>query len=135
MIVIQVGEGLRSYWWVGLAFIFLIIVFMKWQLHNSESRYRWDGWFLRVPLFGDLVSKVEMARFSRTLGTLLSNGVPMLAALSIVKETLTNRVMASAVSEVTENLKAGQSLADPLMEVAAFPRLRSPHSPRSGALP
>jgi general secretion pathway protein F len=69
------------------------------------------------------VSKVEMARFSRTLGTLLKNGVPLLSALTIVKETMTNRVMANAVNEVADNLKAGEGLAEPLMEAGAFPRL------------
>jgi general secretion pathway protein F len=64
-----------------------------------------------------------MARFSRTLGTLLKNGVPLLSALTIVKETMTNRVMANAVNEVADNLKAGEGLAEPLMEAGSFPRL------------
>lgn len=122
-IVIAVGEALRGYWWAGLAMVLLLLLFLRRQLSQPERRYRWDGWVLRMPLVGDMVAKVEMARFSRTLGTLLENGVPMLAALSIVRETLSNRVMANAVNEVAENLKAGQGLADPLMETGAFPRL------------
>lgn len=103
--------------------VFGLTLFMKQQLSRPRSRERWDGLFLRAPLLGDLVSKVEMARFSRTLGTLLKNGVPLLSALTIVKETMTNRVMANAVNEVADNLKAGEGLAEPLMEAGAFPRL------------
>lgn len=122
-VVIVVGEALRGYWWVGVALIVLLIGFFQRQLSRPETRYRWDRLFLRLPLIGDLIAKVEMARLARTLGTLLRNGVPLLTALSIVKEILTNRVLAEAVSEVAENLKAGQSLAEPLMEQGAFPAM------------
>jgi general secretion pathway protein F len=122
-IVIAVGDGLRHYWWVGLLLILLLVMLIKQQMSRPQSRYRWDGWVLRLPLVGDLVAKVEMARFARTLGTLLHNGVSLLMALSIVKETLTNRVMVGAISEVAENLKAGEGLADPLMEAGVFPKL------------
>jgi general secretion pathway protein F len=122
-VVIVVGEVLRGYWWVGVLLIVLLIGFFQRQLSRPESRYRWDRLFLRLPLVGDLIAKVEMARLARTLGTLLRNGVPLLGALAIVKETLTNRVLADAVGDVAENLKAGQSLAEPLMEQGAFPSL------------
>jgi general secretion pathway protein F len=122
-VVIVVGEALRGYWWVGVLLIALLIGFFQRQLSRPESRYRWDRLFLRLPLVGDLIAKVEMARLARTLGTLLRNGVPLLGALAIVKETLTNRVLADAVGAVAENLKAGQSLAEPLMEQGAFPSL------------
>ena len=122
-VVIFVGDALRDYWWIGGLLIILAIAYMKRQLSQPESRYRWDGIFLRLPLFGDLIGKVEMARLARTLGTLLRNGVPLLTALSIVKETLTNLVLAEAIGDVAENLKAGQSLAEPLMEHGSFPQL------------
>jgi general secretion pathway protein F len=122
-IVIGVGDGIRDYWWLGALIVFGVTLFMKQQLSRPQSRERWDSVFLRTPLLGDLVAKVEMARFSRTLGTLLKNGVPLLSALTIVKETMTNRVMANAVNEVADNLKAGEGLAEPLMEAGAFPRL------------
>ena len=122
-VVIFVGDALRDYWWLGLGLVLLVVAYMKRQLSQPETRYRWDGLFLRLPLFGDLIAKVEMARLARTLGTLLRNGVPLLTALSIVKETLTNLVLAEAIGNVAENLKAGQSLAEPLMEQGAFPQL------------
>ena len=122
-VVIVVGEAIRGYWWAGLLALFLVVTLIRQQLSNPDSRGRWDRLFLRLPLFGDLVAKLEMARFARTLGTLLRNGVAMLTALAIVKETLSNRVMAEAVGEVAENLKAGQSLAEPLMAAGSFPQL------------
>lgn len=122
-VVIVVGDAIRGYWWAGLLGILLVVMVIQRQLADPESRERWDRLFLRLPLFGDLVAKVEMAKFSRTLGTLLRNGVAMLTALAIVKETLSNQVLASAVAEVAENLKAGQSLAEPLMAAGNFPQL------------
>ncbi len=122
-IVIAVGVGLRDYWWVGVLLVLGLIGFFQRQLSRPETRYRWDRLLLRLPLVGDLVAKVEMARLARTLGTLLRNGVPLLTALAIVKETMSNQVLAEAVGTVAENLKAGQGLAEPLMEQGRFPPL------------
>ncbi|MGF1525319.1 MAG: type II secretion system F family protein [Candidatus Competibacterales bacterium] len=122
-IVIAVGEGLRDYWWAGGGALIVLTLVVRIQLARPPVRRQWDALLLRLPLVGDLVARVEMARFSRTLGTLMGNGVPMLTALSIVKETLSNQVMAEAAASVAENLKAGQGLADPLAETEAFPSL------------
>lgn len=122
-VVIAAGEGLRDWWWAGLLLIVLAALGLRHQLAHPDRRLWWDRAVLRLPLFGDLVAKVEMARFSRTLATLLANGVPMLAALTIVKETLTNQIMAAAVADLADNLKAGQGVADPLMETGVFPRM------------
>jgi general secretion pathway protein F len=122
-IVIAVGDGVRYYWWLGAALVFAVVLFMRRQLNEPQTRARWDQWFLRIPLVGDLIRKVEMARFSRNLGTLLGNGVALLTALAIVKETMTNQVMATALTQVADNLKAGQGLAEPLLETGLFPKL------------
>ncbi len=120
-IVIASGEALRGYWWAIIGVVFLAVVAFQRMLANPESRYRWDRFILKLPLVGDLVAKVEMARFSRTLGTLLGNGVAMLQALAITKETLSNHFMAEAIGGLAENLKAGQGVADPLMSTGVFP--------------
>lgn len=122
-VVIAIGDGFRRYWWIGLIMIVGFVLILRRWLDNPQGRYRWDGLLLRAPLLGDLLAKVEMARLSRTLGTLLGNGVALLGALAIVKETLTNQVLSSAVGRVAENLKSGQGLADPLMEAGMFPKL------------
>ncbi len=123
-IVIAAGDALRLYWWAILLGITALYLLMKQQLSpSSYTRPLWDALFLRLPLFGDLIAKLETARFARTLGTLLGNGVPLLTALSIVRETLTNHVLSQCVAEVSENLKAGQGLAQPLLEAGKFPPL------------
>jgi len=122
-IVIAVGDGFRYYWWVGAILFVLLSAIARRQLSQPESRARWDDWFLRLPLFGDLIAKVETARLSRTLGTLLGNGVSLLNALTIVRETLSNQVLAGALGEVAEHVKTGRGLADPLLEAGRFPKL------------
>ncbi|MEZ5599866.1 MAG: type II secretion system F family protein [Candidatus Competibacteraceae bacterium] len=122
-IVIAVGDGFRYYWWVGAILFVLLSAVARRQLSQPESRARWDDRFLRLPLFGDLIAKVETARLSRTLGTLLGNGVSMLNALTIVRETLSNQVLAGALGEVAEHVKTGRGLADPLLEAGRFPKL------------
>ncbi|MGC2459130.1 MAG: type II secretion system F family protein [Gallionellaceae bacterium] len=122
-IVIGAGDFLRHDWWMLLLGGLAISLLMRQQLQNAASRYRWDGWFLRMPLVGDLVAKVEVARFSRSLGTLLGNGVTLLNALFIVKETLNNRVMAEGLDQVATQLKQGLGLGNPMMETGLFPKL------------
>ena len=122
-IVIAVGDGFRHYWWAGALFIMLAVAAVRRQLNQPESRARWDRWLLRLPLVGDLIGKVETARLSRTLGTLLGNGVSLLNALTIVRETLSNQVMATALGEVAEHVKTGRGLAEPLQDAESFPKL------------
>ncbi|MCP5159607.1 MAG: type II secretion system F family protein [Gammaproteobacteria bacterium] len=122
-IVIAAGDGFRHYWWAGFILIVLGLLVMRRQMSQPESRARWDRWVLRLPLFGDLIAKVETARLSRTLGTLLGNGVSLLNALAIVRETLSNQVMATALGEVAEHVKTGRGLAEPLQDAERFPKL------------
>ncbi len=122
-IVIAAGDGVRNYWWLmALVAVGAYSWFMR-QMREPSSRYRWDKRVLKLPLIGDLVGKLEVARFSRTLGTLIGNGVTLVAALSIVKETLNNTVMSNALSEVVAQLKEGKGLGKPLMETGLFPKL------------
>ena len=122
-IVIAAGSFLRRDWWMLLIGALAVYALLRQQLGNPQSRYRWDGWFLRLPLVGDLVAKIEVARFSRSLGTLLGNGVPLLNALFIVKETLDNSVMAEGLDGVAIQLKQGLGLGKPMMETSLFPKL------------
>jgi general secretion pathway protein F len=78
---------------------------------------------LRMPLVGDLIAKVEVARFARTLATLLANGVTLLGALSIVRDTMGNVVLAGALDGVTAKLREGKGFGRPLAETDLFPRL------------
>ncbi len=122
-IVVAVADGLQSYWWALLAVVVVVVSYMRHQLADSARRYVWDRRFLKVPVVGDLIRKVEVANFSRTLGTLLRNGVSLLVALSIVKETLGNLVMAEAVGVAADRLKEGEDMAGPLIESGFFPKM------------
>jgi general secretion pathway protein F len=120
-ITIAVGEAIQAYGWVLVLLAAGAVWLVRRQLADRASAYRWHAWLLRVPLIGEIVVKMEVARFAHTLGTLLHNGIPLLKALSIVKETMGNRVLADGLERVAGGLKEGQSLADPLSEVPHLP--------------
>lgn len=122
-IVSGAGELLRGYWWAGLGLALLAVKFMQAQWRKPESRYRWELRLMRWPLLGELMVKSQMAVFSRTLATLLNNGVPLLVALRIVGETLSNLVLQKSVSTVAEEVKGGGSLAARLADSGRFPPL------------
>ncbi len=122
-IVVSAGEFLRQYWWTLFFAGFLVHRYYRWQMGNPERRYRWDKRILNLPLVGDLVTKIEIARFSRTLSTLLGNGVSLLPAMAIVKDTVSNLVIVTGLGSVRDKLKEGRGLGKPLMEEGIFPTL------------
>lgn len=122
-LVIAAGDKLRKYWWALPLGALLVWRYFAWQMSRPESKAVWDGRFLRLPLAGDLLTKIEVARFARTLGTLLANGIPLLAALAVVKDTVGNSVIAAGLDAAREQLKAGQGLSQPLMAQGVFPPL------------
>ena len=122
-IVLGVGIFMRGYWPLLFAGVALVIWLLLRSLANPESRARWDVKFLRWPIMGKLVTKVEMARFARSLATLLQNGVPLLAGLSILKDTMGNVVFRDAVEVVARDLKEGRGMAKPMNEANVFPKL------------
>jgi len=120
-ITIASGEFLQNYGWV-LALLFVAgAALMRYQLSQPKGRYRWHARFLRLPIAGEIITRVEVTRFARTLSMLMNNGVPLLKALSIVKDTVDNRVIADGLDKVASSLKEGQSLAGPLADMAHFP--------------
>ncbi|HEX2390488.1 MAG TPA: type II secretion system F family protein [Casimicrobiaceae bacterium] len=122
-IVIVAGTFLRNWWWAVLpAAGLLVLAFRRRGRIPSVRRLR-DARLLRMPLVGDLIAKVEVARFARTLATLLANGVTLLAGLSIVKETMGNVVLSNALDGVTAKLREGKGFGRPLAETELFPRL------------
>lgn len=120
-ITIATGNFLQHYGWLLLLFAAGTAWLVRYQLGQPRSRYRWHSRFLRLPLAGSIITKLEVTRFARTLETLLHNGVPLLQALGIVKDTIGNQVIASGLERVAGSLREGQSLAIPLAEVAHFP--------------
>jgi general secretion pathway protein F len=121
--VLTTGIFLRKNWPLILAAVMAVVWLLSRSLTQPESRARWDAKFLRWPILGNLIAKVEMARFSRSLGTLLQNGVPLLTGLAILKETLGNAVFRGAVDIVSRDLKEGRGMAKPMLEAQVFPKL------------
>ena len=119
-ITIAVGETLQSYGWLLVLVVAGCSWFMQRQLADPSSAYKWHALLLRIPVAGEIVVKMEVARFAHTLGTLLHNGIPLLRAVTIVKDTMGNLVLAQCLDKVAGGLKKGQSLADPLSEVPHF---------------
>jgi type IV pilus assembly protein PilC len=99
------------------AFVILFILFKK----TKFGRHAWDKFKLKVPVIGPVVSKVAISRFTRTLGTLVSSGVPILQALTIVKETAGNVIVSNAVGAVHESVKEGETITAPLEASGVFP--------------
>ena len=120
-IVMATADTLKNYWWAVLGGFLLILLSVQYVLTNEKARIGLDRSMLRWPLVGGLVGKIEMARFSRSLGTLLHNDVPLLGALKIAKNTVSNRVMAAAVEESADSLKQGESLTRTLLSKGVFP--------------
>ncbi|MFQ6017537.1 MAG: type II secretion system F family protein [Kiloniellaceae bacterium] len=122
-IVIGVSDFLQAYWWAVFLAALALTLLIRQHNRDPAGRLRWDGWISRAPLFGDLIRKVEVARFSRTLGTLMGNGVSVLPALSMTMGTLSNRAIAEAVGMAQGRLAKGEGLAGPLQDSALFPGL------------
>ncbi len=103
------------------------IVALAWwlprRLARPAVRRRVDARLLRLPIVGDLVTKIEVARFARTLSTLLANGVTLLSGLAIVKETMGNGVLAGALDGVIARLREGKGFGRPLADTGLYPRL------------
>src|ERR1017187_1590973 len=100
------------------AVVIVLVMFIK---LTKSGRYLWDKFKLKMPPIGPVVSKVAISRFSRTLGTLVSSGVPILQALMIVKETAGNVIISDAVSKVHESVKEGETITAPLEASRVFP--------------
>jgi general secretion pathway protein F len=121
--VLALSDAFQNYWWIFVAAIALAIFLWRQQMRRPEVRRWWDARLLRTPLVGDLVTKIEISRFSRTLGTLLRNGVTPLTALAITQETITNSALRQGLSSVVDSVKEGKGFADPLARTELVPAL------------
>jgi general secretion pathway protein F len=121
--VIASADLLQAYGWLLALAVALGVVGTRRVLATAGGRRAWDRQLLRLPIVGDVIRKIETARFSRSMAVLLDNGLPLINALGIAKDTLSNRVLADALADTAETVKAGRGLADPLVAQGLFPRL------------
>ena len=122
-IVVGLAEWLQAYWWALLIGFLFISSYMKYQLADPLRKKVWDGRFLKLPLAGTIITNKETANITRTLGTLLGNGVSIISALVIVRETVDNLVIASTIADAEEHLKQGKNLSDALLEKHLLPKM------------
>jgi len=119
--VIGISKFVQSHWLVLLGGLVAIIAGYKSANRTARGRSVIDRVKLRMPLFGDVIRKTAISRFSRTLGTLVTSGVPILQALNITRETAGNSVIANAITKVHDSVKEGESIVQPLEASGAFP--------------
>ena len=122
-ILMDVSQALRDYGWIAAVVIIITVLFFTRWVRTESGRLRWDQWRLKAPLLGDVSLKLEIARFAKTMGTLLNQAVPIISALRLTREVLSNRRMAAAVEPLIQGVKRGQGLAGPLAETRMFPAL------------
>ncbi len=121
--VLNFSDLLKEKWWIAIAFVFAVIVFFKVMNRIPKGKWALDWVKYNMPLFGPIISRTAIARFSRTLGTLMASGVPVLNALSIVRETSGNEVVATAIQKVYDAVKEGEGIAGPLDQTKIFPAM------------
>jgi general secretion pathway protein F len=126
-LAMRILEGFSSlllgYWWFLLLLIIIAVYRFRSFRRSETGRLKWDHLLLRLPLVGKVLQKVEVARFSRTLGTLLHGGVPLLQGMSIVREIIDNQEIASAIEPIRNGIKKGEGIARPIRQSEVFPPL------------
>lgn len=120
-VLLTFSNALKSYWWIVLSVMLAGWIIFKNYIKSDTGRYNWDAFKLK--LMGEVIRKLETARFCRTLGTLLRSGVPLLQALNNARDVINNQVIASAIDAVSAGAKEGKGIAVPLSNANVFPPL------------
>lgn len=119
--LIFMADMIKGYWFILFPMMGLAVyLFFRWKV-SKKGRPKWDRFTLKAPIFGPVVRLVAIARFARTLATLLRSGVPVLNALDITKDVLDNVRLADVVAEAREAIREGESIAAPLKKSGEFP--------------
>ncbi len=121
--LLGVSHLLQSYWWAIPAVLGTGYFFLRKYLKTPAGRLKFDQKKMKFPVVGDLIKKIEVARFARTLGTLTKSGVPILQALMLVKDIMGNKVISAAMENVYTRVKEGDRLSKPLRDTGIFPPL------------
>jgi general secretion pathway protein F len=120
-VIVAIGDFLRSFWWLVALTAAATTVSLQQLFQKPYYAALRDRTLLRLPVLGPLLTAIDVERFSRTLGTLLANGVPLPSALPLAREVVSNKIMAAAVSDSAQGLREGDALADRLGRAGVFP--------------
>lgn len=120
-IMLSISSAFTDHGLILLTALASVIAGFVFYLKNEKGRLHWDGLVLKLPIFGSLVSKIEISRFSRTMSTLLKSGVPILQTLIIVRSILTNQAISKAMDPLQKGLREGEGLSRPLQQIDVFP--------------
>jgi len=121
VIVMRVCEFMGTWWWAVILGIIAVLTLLFRYYRSEPGRRQFDAFFLRIPAVRTLIVKYEMAKFTRTLGTLLDNGVPVLTSLKITSETMSNRLVRDSVAELHNGVTEGESLSETMRDSRLFP--------------
>ncbi|MFQ5671604.1 MAG: type II secretion system F family protein [Nitrospinales bacterium] len=121
MLLLATSDFIGKYWWALILLLVGGIVSLSRYLKTEAGKHRWDSLLLKLPLFGALVQKIEVSRFSRTMAALLNSGVPILQSLSVVQSILGNSVIAASMDSLHKGLKGGKGISTPLQKADLFP--------------
>jgi len=119
--VVNLSHFFRNFWWAMAGFIVVLIFGFKWIRTREKGRFYTDKLALRLPIFGDLIRKVAVAKFTRTLGTMISSGVPIMDGLDITSKTAGNVIVENAIRAVRTAISEGRSMSEPLEQTGIFP--------------
>jgi len=122
-IVMKMSEIVASFWWIGLGAIALLFVGIRQLRKDPRGRLWTDRLLLNMPIIGMLLRKIAVARFTRTMGTLITSGVPILEGLGITARTSGNAVLEQALMKVRKSIEEGRTIVDPLRESGVFPNM------------
>jgi type IV pilus assembly protein PilC len=122
-IVIGMSAFIGTFWWVILVVCVGVVFGIKQIRKNKQGRYMFDKILLKLPIIGSLLRKIAVGRFTRTLGTLITSGVPILEGLAITARTSGNAVLEEALMKVRKAIEEGRTIVDPLRECGVFPNM------------
>ena len=120
-IMMGASHFLRNFWWLNLLAVLALITTYKMWVMKERGKYQVDKIKLQIPILGQLIKKNSISRFARTLGTLITSGVPILQALLIVRDTAGNEVISRSMVAVHNSIREGESIAGPLGKSPVFP--------------
>ena len=122
-IVIGLSNFVGRFWWLVLLFLVALVIAVREIRKNPKGRYMFDKMLLNLPVLGLVLRKIAVARFTRTLGTLITSGVPILEGLAITARTSGNAVLEDALMKVRKAVEEGRTIVDPLKECGVFPNM------------